>query len=172
MTRGAILSLNKDPDEGTLHPHYRCRSPASLALLIFANLLGRTPVLPLSVISVCGAPAMAPTSPPPPGSGCRKAGGTNVGWPCPGRTQPAGSGGGHRKTQWKKNDSVVCVCVCVCVIVRGRFWIDFQNLFTPPNLLVLCLESPLQPRTLQIFLFLSSGIASLISIVDPMWNLF
>ena len=66
----------------------------------------------------------------------------------------------------------VCVCVCVCVIVRGRFWIDFQNLFTPPNLLVLCLESPLQPRTLQIFLFLSSGIASLISIVDPMWNLF
>ena len=124
----------------------------------------------LSSVSVVHLPW--PPPPPPPGSGCRKAGGTNVGWPCPGRTQPAGSGGGHRKTQWKKNDSVVCVCVCVCVSVRGRFWIDFQNLFTPPNLLVLCLESPLQPRTLQIFLFLSSGIASLISIVDPMWNLF
>ena len=66
MTCGAILPLNKDPDEGTLHPHYQCRSPASVALLIFANLVGKTPALPSSVISVCGAPATAPTLPPAP----------------------------------------------------------------------------------------------------------
>ena len=125
VTHGAILSLNKDPDEGTLHPRYQCRSPASLALLTFTNLVRRTPVLPLSVISVCGAPAMAPTSPPAPWfwvqKGRRNERGMALSW------QDTAS-----RERWEtqkdamegKRQCRVCVCVCVCVISteQKRAW--------------------------------------------------
>lgn len=165
LTCSTVLPLNKDLDEDRLHPHHQCGSPDSPALFIFANLVAEPLSRPhLSSMSVSHLP-WAPLF--------WVQGEQTWDGPAPmAHSQQGGAGG--KKDVMKENYSIVCVYTIITEQNRTRQILNrfSKSLYTTKLTgVMLGKASPIQ-GFINISHFLSSGTVSLVSILEPMWNLF
>ena len=114
VTRGTILSLNKDPDEGHCTPTTSAEALLPLPCSSLPTWLGEPPSCPcLSSMSVVHLP-WPPTLPPAPGSWVQKArmNKRGIGPVLAGHSQQGAVGDTERRNG-RKRQLGVCVCVCV-----------------------------------------------------------